>query len=111
MSDPKIIDQDLRDYLEKEPNLSKGDKLKYLQTIFYKHQEITNLDHVVNYRDLFQIFQNARMYMVKTRFPVRITKKELETSEVAHIAIMEAFTMYLNSMNILKKLVKFDYKD
>ena len=111
MSDPQQIEKDLREYLEQEANLSKADKLKFLQTIFHKHLEINNLEHLVNYKDVFHIFQDARMYMVKTRFPVRITRKELETSEVAHIAIMEAFVLYLNRMHLLKKLVKFDYKD
>lgn len=111
MSDSDQLDRDLREYLEKEPNLSRADRLSYLKNTFNKHMEMTKLEHVVNYKDVFNIFSEARHFLVTHRMPVFITKKQMETSETAHIAIMEAFIGYLNRMQLLKKLVKFDYKD
>lgn len=111
MSDSSQLERDLREYLEKEPNLNRADRLAYLKSTFAKHLEMTKLDHVVNYRDLFNIFSVARSHMVNGKMPVFITKKKLETPEAAHVAIMEAFISYLNKNEILKKLVKFDYQD
>jgi hypothetical protein len=111
MSDPQQIERDLRDYLEKEPNLSRQDRLAYLQTIFNKHLEVTKLDHVVNYKDLFLIFADARRHIVASKYPVHVSSKLLDKSEAAHMAIMEGFILYLSRMKLLKKLVRFDYKD
>ena len=111
MSDPQQIEKDLRDYLEKEPNLSREDRLAFLKTVFNKHLEITKLDHLVTYKDLFVIFADARNFMVRTKFPMSVSKKQLETSETAHVAIMEAFILYLNRMKLLKKLVNFDFRE
>jgi hypothetical protein len=111
MSDAQQIESDLRDYLDKEPNLSRVDRFKYLEAIFHKHLELNKLEHLITYKDLFVLFSEATTIMTKIRFPVRITGKELETKESVHIAIMEAFILYLNRMKLLKKLVKFDYKD
>jgi hypothetical protein len=111
MSDSEQLERDLREYLEKEPNLNRADRLAYLKAIITKHQEMTNLEHLVNYKDLFNIFSDARGHIVKSRMPVFITKKQLDTSEAVHVSVMEAFILYLNRMQLLKKLVKFDYKD
>jgi hypothetical protein len=111
MSDSSQLERDLREYLEKEPNLNRADRLAYLQSTFSKHLEMTKMDHVVNYKDLFNIFSVARSHIVNSKMPVFITKKKLETSEAVHVAVMEAFISYLNKNEILKKLVKFDYQD
>ena len=111
MSDPQQIDRDLRDYLEKEPNLNREDRLAFLKTVINKHLEIDKLDHLVTHKDLFLIFSDATKFMIHTKFPMFVSKKKLETSETAHVAIMEAFVLYLNRMNLLKKLVKFDFRE
>jgi len=111
MSDPKEIEKDLREYLDKEPNLSRQDKLILLQTIFHKHFEVSKLEHLINYKDVFNIFSVARSQYVNRRLPMYISKKLIEPNEAPIIAAMEALIMYLNSKSLLKRLVKFDYKD
>jgi hypothetical protein len=111
MSDPQQIEHDLREYLKKEPNMERAARLEHLKIIFEKHLELSKLDHLVTYKDVFNIFSEARNYLIKTKFPVFIGKKQLETSETTHVAIMEAFILYLNRMQLLKKLVKFDYRE
>lgn len=111
MSDPQQIEKDLREYLEKEPNLRKEDRLAYLKTIFHKHLEINKLEHIVNSRDLFQIVGYAKTFLTNVKLPMRISKKQLETTEATHVAMIESFIAYLNKNNLLKKLVKFDFTD
>jgi hypothetical protein len=110
MSDPEIIERDLREYLDKEPNLSRADRLSFLKTIFHKHLGIDSLKHVVTYDDLFILFSEASKYLVRTKLPVQIGNKVLETNESIHLFVMEVFIHYLNRMNLLRKNVTFDYK-
>ncbi|HXN74971.1 MAG TPA: hypothetical protein VN855_00580 [Candidatus Acidoferrum sp.] len=111
MSDPEQIEKDLREYLNKEPNLSRADRLTYLQTIFHKHLEINKLEHLITYKDLFIIFSEAKTQYIKLKTPVRISKKALEPSEAVHIAAFEAFLLYLGRTKLLRKIVKFDFKE
>jgi hypothetical protein len=111
MSDPQQIERDLRDYLEKEPNLNKTDRLTYLQTIFHKHLEVGKLEHLVTGQDLFVMFSEAKQRYSKTKFPVTVSKKQLDYPEGVHMVVLEAFIGYLNRMKLLKKLIRFDYRD
>lgn len=111
MSDPDQIEKDLREYLEKEPNLSRGDRLTYLKTIFHKHLEINKLEHLITYQDVFLILGEARQQFIRLKTPVNITRKILDSHEAVHIALMEAFILHLNSKKLLRKLIKFDFRD
>jgi len=111
MSDPQQIEKDLREYLQKEPNLRRDDRLTYLITIFNKHLDMNKLDHVVNYKDLLHIISFAKSLMGSMKLPVRITNKQLETSEATHVALIDSFVSYLNRNNLSKKSIKFDHTD
>src|SRR5271166_6479739 len=111
MSDPQQIERDLRDYLEKEPNLSRADRLAYLQTIFHKHLEVNKLEHLVTSGDLFLMFSDAKHHHIRAKSPVSVGKKVLTQPESVHVAVMEAFLLYLGRMKLLRKIVKFDYKE
>lgn len=111
MSDAEQIEKDLREYLEKEPNLSRADRLSYLKTVFNKHFEIGKLEHLITYKDLFLIFADAKVQFVHIKTPINVGNKKLDNSEVVHMALMEAFIMHLNRMKLLRKNVKFDYRD
>lgn len=109
MSDSEILDRELREYLEKEPNLSRADRISYLKAIFDKQLGITKLDHMVNASDLFYIISDAKTQYTKQNSGLSVTKKRLDNSELVNVAIMESFISYLNRMGLTKKLVKFDY--
>jgi hypothetical protein len=111
MSDPQQIEKDLREYLEKEPNLSRQDRLSYLQTIFHKYLEINKLEHNITSQDLFLIFSEARTHYTKMKTPTKVGRKVLDPAESVHMAVMEAFLLYLGRTKLLNRLVKFDYKD
>lgn len=111
MSDPQQIEKDIREYLEKEPNLRKEDRLTYLTTIFNKHLDINKLEHMVNYRDFLHIISYAKSQMGNMKMPVRISNKQLEPNDAVHIALMDSFISYLNKNSLLKKFIKFDHTD
>jgi len=111
MSDPQQIERDLRDYLEKEPNLNRADRLVYLKTIFNKHLEVDKLDHQVTYGDFFLILSDAKRHFTNMQVPVKLTKKQIEPNELQHIAFMESFTLYLHKKDLLKKRIGLDYTE
>lgn len=111
MSDPQQIEKDIREYLEKEPNLRREDRLTYLTTIFNKHLDMNRLEHVVNYRDFLGIISFAKTLMGSMKMPVRITNKQLDPNEATHVALIDSFVSYLNRNNLSKKSIKFDHTD
>lgn len=111
MSDAEQLDRDLREYLEKEPNLRREDRLKYLKILFNRHFEIDKLDHVVNSNDLFHVISEAKSKFAKQNSQIFVSRKKLDNSELIHIAMIESFISYLSRNSLLKRLVKFDYTD
>ena len=111
MSDPQQLDRELREYLEKEPNLRREDRLIYLKAIMNKHFEFNKLEHVINGNDLFHIISTAKNNYTQRALPVRISRKQVDSGEATHVSVLESFISYLNKSNLLKKLVKFDYTD
>jgi hypothetical protein len=108
MSDPQQIERDLRDYLDKEPNLSRADRLSYLQTIFNRHLETDKLGHQITYRDYFNIISDAKTVFTNMKLPMKLTKKTLDANELVPASIVDAFLLYLNRHGLLKKDVKLD---
>jgi len=111
MSELEEIDRALREYLEKEPNLRRDDRLAYLKAIFHKQLEIKKLNHVINYKDYLNVAGQAKSIYTTMKLPIRISRKDLEPNQVVHMATLESFILYLNRNDLLKKLVKFDYTE
>lgn len=111
MSELQEIERELREYLEKEPNLKRDDRLTYLMSIVNKRTKINKLDHLINNADYFKILSQAKSNYISMKLPVRISYKELEANDALHIATVESVLMYLNKNNLLKKFVKFDYTE
>lgn len=109
MSDPDQIAQDLRDYLEKEPNLRREDRFLYLKTIFDKHFFLSRLEHTITRIDFLNIISAASSFYAKQKMPMYISRKQMDNIETTHVAMIESFISYLNRMNLLKKEVKFEY--
>jgi hypothetical protein len=110
MADAKQIEQELREYLEREDHLRKSDKLPYLMTIINKHFEIDKIDHMISHRDLSDMIGYAKSSFAQLTMPVCVSKKEVHNSEINHVLIIEALVGYLNKHKLLKRLVKFDYR-
>lgn len=111
MADPKSIERELREYLEKEPNLRRGDRLTYLMGIINKHMGMDKLDHMVTKNDLFHIISDAKQEYTHQRINPEISGRPVDKSELTTVAVIEAFVSYLNRNALLKKLVKMDYTD
>lgn len=103
------LESELREYLSKEPNLGRNDRFPYLMAIFQKHMEFRRLDHLLNYKDYFNILSEAKSFYTKMTLPISLTTKELEPNESLHIAIIETFIRYLNRNDLLKKQIVLDY--
>lgn len=111
MSDPQQIDKDLKDYLSQEHNMRREDRLIYLRAIFDKHFTLRQLDHMITAPDLLEIISTSKGGYSTQKVPMFISKRRMDHNEITHIAVLEAFISYLNRMNLLKKLVNFDYKE
>lgn len=109
MSDPQQLDRELREYLEKEPNLRRDERLAYLNAIVQKHLEMSKLEHLINKRDLFDILSGAKSAYSNFSLPISVSGRQVEPGEAPNVAVVESFISYLNRMNLLKKTVKFDY--
>lgn len=110
MADAKQIEQELREFLMKEDNIRKSDKLPYLMAIINKHFELDKIDHMVNHYDMMLIISNAKSNFAGTTMPMSISRKEVHSTEVPHVLIFEAIVGYLNRNKLLKRLVKIDYR-
>lgn len=111
MSNPEQLDQELREYLEKEPNLRRDERINYLRIIVKKHLEFNTLMHVINYYDIFNIINTSKVNYANFKLPLKISKKQIDNSDVTHVAMIESVIGYLNKMNLLKKPVKFDHEE
>jgi hypothetical protein len=111
MSDPQQLEKDLREYLEKEPNLRRADRLSYLMIIFNKHFGLSKIEHLVNKDDLFGIISGAKQEYVRQSTHLNLSGKPVDKSESPHVAMIESFISYLNRQSLLKKAVRFDYTD
>lgn len=111
MSNPEQIEQELRAYLEKEPNLRREERLKYLLAIFNKHMEFKVLEHSINAYDTIEIINFSKVVSANQKLPMNVTKRRMDNSETPHIALMEALISYLNRHHLLRKFVKFDYTE
>lgn len=109
MSMKDEVEQELRVYLEKEHGMLRQDKVSYLLSIFDKHLLFNISDYSMKYYDVYKVINDAKQGMSSLNLPVEISRKRLEPSEVANVAVIEAFISFLNSNEILKKLVKIDY--
>lgn len=108
MSNPDQLDRELREYLEKEPNLRRDERILMLRGIVNKHLEFNKLEHLINGSDLFNIVGNSKVEYSKFRLPMRISKLQVDNSDLPHVAMIESVLSYLNKNHLLKKLVKLE---
>jgi hypothetical protein len=109
MSDIRQIEQELREYLEREPNMRGEDRIVYLMNIMIKHFENDKLDHVVTHREFMGMISDAKSRYATKVFPIRISNREVDSSEVSHVLMIESVIGYLNKNNLLRRLVKFNF--
>ena len=60
-------------------------------------------------KDLNLIVSNAKQNMVSLNLPLCVSRVELEPGVVPSLAILESVLMFLNSRQLLVKLVEVDY--
>jgi hypothetical protein len=71
----------------------------------------TKPDILINFNDLSLIKSNAITEYCKIKNNIKISNKEVEQKDFAHISLANSVFLWLNSKNLLKRFVGFDYTD
>ena len=108
MANISMIEQELRNYLEEQDNLSRADRYVHLKAIFDKHLALEKTEHLLTMSDFHFIVSTAKQNFVNLTLPMTISNRELYPSDAPNVAIVEAVISYLNKAGILRKLVKID---
>ncbi len=111
MANPEQIEQELREFLQNEDSIHKGDRIHALMAIVNKHFALDKIDHIASKFDLDCCISEAKRVWPLTKMPMNISKKEVSSHDVVHVLILEAFVEFLNKNKLLKKVVKFDHTD
>jgi hypothetical protein len=111
MSNPDQLDRELRDYLEKEPNLARNERLLFLRGIFSKHLDFNKLEHVITSNDFTNLINDSKVEYTKLTLPMRISKRQVDSSDTPHVAMVNSILSYLNKNSLLRRLVRFDDRD
>lgn len=110
MSDPIQIEQEIRDFVETQNDVIRSDFVPNLMKIVNKHLAEENIEHMIVYDDLAKIFDRAKGMYAGATWPTLISGREIKEIEFIYILVMESFTGHLKKNNLLKRLVKFDYR-
>lgn len=111
MSDQHQIELDLADYLAKESNMRREDRMKALRAIFDKHYTFSKLGHLITHSDVNLIASLAKARYVEQTLPMMISKKQVPHDELRIVAVIEAVLGYFNLHFLSKKEVKIDYTE
>lgn len=111
MSNPDQLDRELREYLEKEPNLGRNERLLFLRGIFSKHLDFNKLEFVVNNTDFNNIISTSKVEYASLRLPMKLSKRQVDNSDLPHVAMINSVISYLNKHTLLRRLVRFDDRD
>jgi hypothetical protein len=108
MSNLDLIEQEIRQYLEDQDNLSRADRYVHLKAIFDKHLAMEKTEHILTMSDLQSIIGTAKQNFVNLTLPMTISNKAVSPNDTTNVAVVQSVISYLNKAGILRKLVKFD---
>lgn len=108
MTKTDIIEQEIRQFIEDSPNLTRQDKYTVLMAIFQKHLAMEKTSHLLTMSDFQHIISNAKQNFVQLTLPATISNREVYASEAPHIAMIDAVISHLNRHDVLKRFVKID---
>lgn len=104
-----MIEAELKQYLEDSPNLTRQDRYIHLIAIFRKHFDMEKTEHLLTMNDFQSIMNFAKSSYAQTPLPMKISQREVYSSEVGNVLIIEAVITYLNKFKLLKRLINVDY--
>lgn len=64
--------------------------------------------HKISLYDLGVIISIAKQKFATEAFPIEVSNREVDDSELRHLFVVEAFIMYANGKGLLNKPVNFD---
>lgn len=109
MANMDTIEQELKQYIEDSPNLTRNDRYVHLKAIFDKHFAMEKTEHMLTMGDFHEIVSFSKSQYVQIPLPATVSNREIYPSEVGYLCMIEAVISYLNKSQILKKLVRIDY--
>jgi hypothetical protein len=104
----QALEQELREYLSKESNLSREDKLQFLMLIFNKNFKTKKMAHIINFYDLASIVSDSKSCFMNLNLPLFLSSKRVDDTSLTTVAVIDAFIRYLNQHNLLNKEIMFD---
>jgi hypothetical protein len=111
MSNPDQLDRELREYLEREPNLGTNERLLFLRSIFSKHLDFNKLEHIINTTDFANIINTSKVEYANLRLPMKISKRLVDNTDYPHVAMINSVISYFNKHSMLRRTVRFDDRD
>lgn len=111
MSSRDEIELELRQYLEKHDNMINQDRVKYLLSIFDKHFTFSKMEYEMQAHEVNNIISMAKSFAGKQTLPVVVSGRYLEPSAAPNVALIESTISFLNSQDLLKKIVRINYSN
>lgn len=68
-------------------------------------------DALISIKDLFYMISTAKDQYCKLPSDLNISNKKVDEGDFKHISLANSVLVWLNSNNLLKRLVRFDYTD
>lgn len=111
MADPIQVEQEIRQYLTEDSNLTTHDKFNYLMGIFNKHLELNKMEFLIQHKDVESIFDYAKGSMKHFAPTMNISRKKMSHVEYRYVIIMDSLLTFLNRNHLLRRLVKFNFTE
>lgn len=107
------IEVDINSTLEQLESQSFNDKKETLRILLKKYSHLNSVGHSLDYYDLTSIISRAKTIMANKKMPSFLGKKvrKVPQNEEANLCMIESTISYLNKINCLKRLPKFDYRE
>lgn len=102
------IDLDIAIFLDKHLEMSNEDKKKLLRAMFEKHILLNQSELILTKHDFDMIKSTASQLFLQANLPIKVSKKQIDSSEVSSFLVVEAVIRVLNNKNALKRSVKFE---
>ena len=107
------LESDIVNFFTQIENQNKSDKKETLRNLLNKYAHINSSECILSHYDLQVIISQAKDYMVYQSVPVVIGEgygRQVDSMNLANLAVIEATIGYFNNLNCFKRLPKFDYK-
>lgn len=111
MNSLQTAENEIRQFLLAQDNLSHEDRVRALMAIFSKHFEFSKLKHEIQHWDVGTIASFAKLQFSNQTLPMFISRKQVPSDHLVTVALLEAVLSYLNGKGLLSKEISINYTD